>query len=126
MLFQRSVLLAVLGLAGCLASTGCESNAGNGALIGGGAGAGLGAAIGHAGHETAGGAIVGGALGAVTGAIVGNEMDRQEARDRYFRDRYYDDDDYYYRHRGYVYEYRVWRDYGPYGPGYYWVREYRD
>jgi hypothetical protein len=124
MAFMRKLSLAGFGLLACLGlNTGCQTNAGNGALIGGAAGAGLGAVVGHQSHgNTAGGAIVGGALGAITGAIVGSEVDRQQDRDRYYDRRYYDDG--YYR-PGYVYEYRVWRDYGPYGPGYYTVREYR-
>jgi hypothetical protein len=127
MAFSRKISLAGFGLLTTLGlGAGCQTNAGNGALIGGAAGAGLGAVVGHRSHgNTAGGAIVGGALGAITGAIVGSEVDRQQDRDRYYdgRDRYYDDR--YYSRPGYVYEYRVWRDYGPYGPGYYTIREYR-
>lgn len=124
-------------LVACLGPLGCGSNAGNGALLGGAGGAGLGAIIGHQSHgHTAGGAVVGGALGAIGGALVGNEMDRAEqARRDDDRYRYYDDVPRY-RTRYYydeapppppprVYEYRVWREYGPYGPGWYTVREYR-
>lgn len=73
----KSAVLSVIGVG----MAGCSTNAGNGALIGGAAGAGAGAILSH-GHP--GGVIVGGALGALTGAIIGSDVDRAQARDRYY------------------------------------------
>ena len=85
---KKKLLTAAMGLTLVAGPIGCASNAGNGALIGGAAGAGLGAIIGHNSHgRTGGGAAIGGAIGALTGGLIGNQMDEQERRDDYYRDR---------------------------------------
>ena len=85
---KKKLLTAAMGLTLVAGPIGCASNAGNGALIGGAAGAGIGAIVGHNSHgHTAGGAAIGGAIGALTGGLIGNQMDEQERRDDYYRDR---------------------------------------
>lgn len=78
-------LFALAVLAG--GPAGCETmnNTEKGLGIGGALGAGTGLAIGAATGNPRTGAAVGGLLGAGTGALIGNDIDRQERRDRDFR-----------------------------------------
>ena len=65
--------------------SGCaETQAEKGALIGGAGGALVGQAIGHDTKST----LIGAAVGAAGGALIGNEMDKQDAQRRYYRDEY--------------------------------------
>ena len=103
---QTIIRILAFGITG-FGVVGCESNAGTGALVGGTAGAGIGAIIGHNSHgRTGSGALIGGAVGAASGAIVGNEVDRQQAEQR-FAERDYD---------GYPPDRVVVQEYPAYGP----------
>src|SRR5436305_3486133 len=70
----------LMGAAGALFLTGCETpygtpnRAGTGALIGGGAGAATGALV-AGGHDAPVGALIGGGLGALAGGLIGHSMD---------------------------------------------------
>jgi len=68
---RRSILLALVLLAGCATKTQ------TGAVIGAAGGAAVGGAIGAAAGSTAKGAIIGAVVGGAAGAVIGSQMDKQ-------------------------------------------------
>ncbi|HUV39167.1 MAG TPA: glycine zipper domain-containing protein [Planctomycetota bacterium] len=78
-------VLAVLGLAGVLAVSGCETQGQTAALMGSVIGAGLGQAIGGDTEST----LIGGALGGGIGYMMGNEEDKRVAAQQREIDRQY-------------------------------------
>lgn len=75
------VVVAEVGLTGCVSPDGSPDRTGTGALAGGAIGATSGALIGSRSGRTGEGALIGGAIGLITGGLIGKSMD-QEARAR--------------------------------------------
>lgn len=75
------VVVAEVGLTGCVSPDGSPDRAGTGALAGGAIGATSGALIGGRTGRSGEGALIGGAIGLITGGLIGHSMD-QDARAR--------------------------------------------
>ncbi|MEZ6096937.1 MAG: glycine zipper domain-containing protein [Pirellulaceae bacterium] len=87
-MFCRWILAVGLTLAIC--STGiAQQNTRDGAVVGGATGAIIGGIIGHQNDETPEGAIIGGVVGAVAGGLLGKNRDQQIAREQYYQNQMY-------------------------------------
>lgn len=85
----RSWLVVVSLIFGLTSTALAQQNTRDGAVIGGTAGAVIGGIIGHQNDETPEGAIIGGLVGAVAGGLAGKAKDQQMARERYYQNQLY-------------------------------------
>jgi uncharacterized protein YcfJ len=85
----RSWLVAVSLTLATISPSFAQQNTRDGAAVGGAAGAIIGGIIGHQNDETPEGAIIGGVVGAVAGGLAGRARDQQQARDRYYQNQMY-------------------------------------
>ncbi len=85
----RSWLVAVSLILAAISPSFAQQNTRDGAAVGGAAGAIIGGIIGHQNNETPEGAIIGGVVGAVAGGLAGRAKDQQMARDRYYQNQMY-------------------------------------
>ncbi len=89
-LIVKRIWIAVVGVILCGSSTlVAQQNTTGGAAVGGAAGAIIGGIIGHQNDETPEGAIIGGVVGAVAGGLMGKAKDQQIARDQYYQNQIY-------------------------------------
>lgn len=98
--FMKTFTWSLLAFALSLPLTSCGGpNSATGAVIGAATGAAVGGIIGHQSGRGLEGAAIGAGLGGVGGAVIGDAQDQENARRRYERERYYEEErrDNYYR-----------------------------